>query len=93
MTRIRRFPKEDKVYRRDRKHRYSLRVPLTLWTEIQELHINCGGSRAGASYNSLLEQLIRKALADPRIVSEIMRRYPEKPELIKIRTWGHLHES
>lgn len=90
---IRRFPKEAKQHRRDRKHRFTLRVPIAIWQEIQELSFNCGGSTAGATLNCIMEELISRALIDEEIINQIMSHYPEKPEIIKIRNWGRVCES
>ena len=90
---IRRFPKESKQRRRDRKHRFTLRIPIAVWSDIQELQFNCGGSTAGATFNCIIEQLISQALTSQDIIANIMNHYPEKPEIIKIRNWGHVNES
>lgn len=79
---------ETRKRRSDRKHRFSLRIAHTEWDKIKELSLNCGSSETGASLNVIVVKLLREAIGNPEIVNKILAEYPDRDEIIAIRTWG-----
>lgn len=86
---VRRFqPLTDQRRRKDKKHRYPLRVENELWEKIWELSLNCGSTKSGASLNMILIKLISYALEDETIYKRIQDEFPQRTEFIRIRSWG-----
>jgi len=70
-----------------KKHQYPLRSTLTLWGKITDLNLNCQGLESGPSLNETLCDLIEMALADDVIVNWIMNKYPDRNQIVLVRSW------
>ena len=74
--------------RSDKKHQYPLRMGLSLWGRITELNLNCQGLESGPSLNETLCNLLESALDDDGLVDRLKNRFPERNQIVIVRTWG-----
>lgn len=72
----------------DKKHNFPLRCSKSLWGEVEQLSINCGGLHVGASLNVICNKLLQHGLADQDIVQRILHEFPGDDRMIVVRTWG-----
>lgn len=77
-----------KVKNAGEKHQYPLRVIKVLWGRVFDLNLNCKGiDSSGPSLNETLCDLIAAALDDEDIVKRIMSKYPDRDQLVIVRSW------
>lgn len=86
---VKRFKLESKKRktRSDKKHKFQLRCAEPLWGQVEQLSMNCGGLKVGASLNVICNRLLQYALEDPEIVKRILNEFPGDDRMIVVRTW------
>lgn len=75
--------------RSDKKHQYPLRVQVPLWVKINELALSCRDAVSGPSLNEILCLLLEFAVKDDAIISQVKDRFPERREIVLVRSWGN----
>lgn len=71
------------------KHQYPLRTLKVLWRRVLDLNLKCKGmDSSGPSLNESLCDLIEAALDDEIIIKRIMSKYPDRDQLVIVRSWG-----
>lgn len=73
--------------RSDKKHQYPLRMMLPLWSKITDLNLNCQGLESGPSLNETLCDLLEVALADEGIVERLKNKFPDRNQIVIVRSW------
>lgn len=73
--------------RTDKKHQYPLRMMLPLWSKITDLNLNCQGLESGPSLNETLCDLLEVALADEGIVERLKNKFPDRNQIVIVRSW------
>lgn len=73
--------------RSDKKHQYPLRLVLSLWSKITDLNLNCQGLESGPSLNETLDDLLEFALTDKGIVDRLKNKFPERNQIVFVRSW------
>lgn len=71
----------------DKKHQYPLRLVTPFWRRITGFNMNCQGMDSGPSLNETLFDLLEAALDDEGIVNRILSKYPDREQLVIVRSW------
>lgn len=71
----------------DKKHQYPLRLVNSFWRRIMELNLYCKGMSSGPSLNETIFDLLESALDDEAIVKRVMSKYPDRDQLVIVRSW------
>ena len=74
--------------RSDKKHQYPLRVKVPLWSKVTELSLSCRDEVSGPSLNEILCLLLEFAVMDENIISQVKERFPQRREIVLVRSWG-----
>lgn len=72
---------------RKKKHQYPLRAVNSLWFRIFDFNVSCRGVDFGPSLNETLCDLLESALNDEGIVKSIQDKYPDRDQIVIVRTW------
>jgi len=78
---------KERQVRSDKKHQYPLRLVHPFWRRITALNLNCRGMDSGPSLNETLCDLLLSSLDDVEIVNRIMSKYPDRDQLVIVRSW------